>query len=75
MAQRWSKIEQTRKLRALVQNYAEAAQKGPPHNKSTKSSTCKMTTKWASHSQNNNLTINTQLKTPPKRPNQLHNLP
>jgi predicted metal-dependent hydrolase len=50
-----------KELRALVQNYAEAAQKDL-NTKINKIYYRKMTTKWASHSQNNNLTINTQLK-------------
>jgi predicted metal-dependent hydrolase len=55
-----------KELRALVQNYAEAAQKDL-NTKINKIYYRKMTTKWASHSQNNNLTINTQLKYLPER--------
>jgi predicted metal-dependent hydrolase len=50
-----------KELRLLVQRYAEAAQKDL-NTKINKIYYRKMTTKWASHSQNNNLTINTQLK-------------
>ncbi len=54
-----------KELRALVQSYAEAAQKDL-NTKINKIYYRKMTTKWASHSQNNNLTINTQLKLLPE---------
>jgi predicted metal-dependent hydrolase len=50
-----------KELRSLVQRYAEAAQKDLK-TRINKIYFRKMTTKWASHSQNNNLTINTQLK-------------
>lgn len=50
-----------KELRSLVNRYAEAAQKDL-NTKIKKIYFRKMTTKWASHSQNNNLTINTQLK-------------
>ena len=50
-----------KELRALVQQYAETAQKDL-NTKINKIYFRKMTTKWASHSQNNNLTINTDLR-------------
>ncbi len=50
-----------KELRTLVQRYAEAAQK-ELNTKIKKIYFRKMTTKWASHSQNNNLTINTLLQ-------------
>ena len=50
-----------KELRTLVQKYAEAAQKDL-NTKINKIYYRKMTTKWASHSQNNNLTVNTLLK-------------
>jgi hypothetical protein len=48
-------------LRHLVNRYAETAQK-ELNTKINKIYFRKMTTKWASHSQNNNLTVNTLLK-------------
>ena len=48
-------------LRTLVNRYAEAAQKDL-NTKINKIYFREMKTKWASHSQNNNLTINTLLK-------------
>jgi predicted metal-dependent hydrolase len=50
-----------KELRSFVQRYAETAQKDL-NTKINKIYFRKMTTKWASHSQNNNLTINTLLK-------------
>jgi len=50
-----------KELRSIVQQYSEAAQK-ELHTKINKIYFRKMTTKWASHSQSNNLTINTLLK-------------
>ena len=50
-----------KELRMQVQRYAEAAQ-NDLNTKINKIYFRKMTTKWASHSQNNNLTINTCLK-------------
>lgn len=50
-----------KELRSIVQRYAEDAQKDL-NTKINKIYYRKMTTKWASHSQNNNLTINTHLK-------------
>jgi len=50
-----------KELRSLVQKYAEEAQKDL-NTKINKIYYRKMTTKWASHSQNNNLTINSLLK-------------
>ena len=50
-----------KELRSIVLRYAEDAQKDLK-TKINKIFYRKMTTKWASHSQNNNLTINTQLK-------------
>jgi predicted metal-dependent hydrolase len=50
-----------KELRNIVQQYAEAAQKDL-NTKINKIYYRKMTTKWASHSQNNNLTVNTLLK-------------
>jgi hypothetical protein len=50
-----------KELRSIVNRYVEAAQKDL-NTKINKIYYRKMTTKWASHSQNNNLTINTQLK-------------
>lgn len=50
-----------KELKKLVQKYAEEAQKDL-NTKINKIYFRKMTTKWASHSQNNNLTINTLLK-------------
>jgi Protein of unknown function DUF45 len=49
-----------KELRSLVQRYAETAQKDL-NTKINKIYFRKMTTKWASHSQNNNLTVNTLL--------------
>lgn len=54
-----------KELRILVHKYAEAAQKGL-NTKIKKIYFRKMTTKWASHSQNNNLTINSLLKVLPE---------
>lgn len=54
-----------KELRSLVHRYAEAAQKDF-NTKINKLYFRKMTTKWASHSRNNNLTINTQLKLLPE---------
>jgi predicted metal-dependent hydrolase len=48
-------------LRILVQNYAELAQRDL-NTKIKKIYFREMKTKWASHSQNNNLTVNTLLK-------------
>ncbi len=48
-------------LKILVRNYAELAQKDL-NTKINKIYFREMKTKWASHSQNNNLTINTSLK-------------
>jgi hypothetical protein len=48
-------------LRKLVKNYAASAQKDL-NTKINKIFFREMKTKWASHSQNNNLTINTRLK-------------
>ena len=48
-------------LKTLVSRYAETAQK-ELNTKINKIYFKKMKTKWASHSQNNNLTINTLLK-------------
>lgn len=50
-----------KELRSLVQRYTEAAQKDLK-TKINKIFFRKMKTKWASHSQSNNLTINTLLK-------------
>ncbi len=50
-----------KELRSIVQKYAEEAQKDL-NTKINKIYYRKMTTKWASHSQNNNLTINSLLK-------------
>lgn len=50
-----------KELKSLVQQYAQAAQK-ELNTRINKIYFRKMTTKWASHSQNNNLIINTQLK-------------
>jgi predicted metal-dependent hydrolase len=50
-----------KELRCLVQQYTEVAQKDL-NTKINKIYYRKMTTKWASHSQNNNLTINSLLK-------------
>jgi predicted metal-dependent hydrolase len=54
-----------KELRSLVQKYAKEAQEDL-NTKINKIYYRKMTTKWASHSQNNNLTINTQLKLLPE---------
>ncbi|MEM2129658.1 MAG: M48 family metallopeptidase [Candidatus Bathyarchaeia archaeon] len=50
-----------KELRRIVQRYAETAQ-SDLHTKINKIFIRKMNTKWASHSQNNNLTVNTLLK-------------
>ena len=50
-----------KELRSLVSRYVEAAEKDI-NTKINKIYYRKMTTKWASHSQNNNLTINSLLK-------------
>jgi len=50
-----------KELRSLVQRYAETSQK-ELNTKINKIYYRKMTTKWASHSQNNNLTINSFLR-------------
>ncbi len=50
-----------RDLRSLVQGYVEAAQ-NELNTRINKIYFRKMNTKWASHSQNNNLTINSLLK-------------
>jgi len=50
-----------KELKAIVQRYAEEAQRDL-NTKINKIYYRKMITKWASHSQNNNLTVNTLLK-------------
>jgi predicted metal-dependent hydrolase len=56
-----NKARTDNELKMLVRSYAGSAQK-ELNTKINKIYFRKMTTKWASHSQNNNLTINTGLK-------------
>ncbi|MEM2999461.1 MAG: hypothetical protein QW674_01370 [Candidatus Bathyarchaeia archaeon] len=60
--------------RSIVQRYAEAAQ-SDLHTKINKIYYRKMTTKWASHSKNNNLTVKYAPQIFTRRPDQLYNLP